>query len=54
MKVKAVCIKQYICMDSQDKYELGEISFNKIEHYEKGKEYYVVKKYYNKDYFTLL
>jgi hypothetical protein len=54
MKVRAVCIKQYIDMDSLDEYELGEIPFNEIQHYEKGKEYYVVKKYYDKDYYRLI
>tara|TARA_R110000787_G_scaffold46647_1_gene113308 strand:- start:811 stop:981 length:171 start_codon:yes stop_codon:yes gene_type:complete len=54
MIVRAVCVKQYIDMDSLCEYELGNISFNEIEHYEKGKEYSVVEKYYNKDYYRLI
>lgn len=53
-KVKAICIKQYIDEDDLYNYNEGEISFNEIKHYEKGKEYLVMKNYYDKNYYELI
>ena len=55
MKVLAICIKTYIAEDDLDAFLEGRIkSLNEENIFRKGKEYLVVKEYYDKRYFKLL
>jgi hypothetical protein len=55
MKVKAICIKTYIEEYALYNFIEGTIeSLNKDNLFIKGKEYIVIKEWYDKDYFKLL
>lgn len=54
-KVLAICLKTYLDEDDIEKFcndELLDIS--QIRYYRKGKTYYVVAKYCDKDYFKII